>query len=95
MTNRDDYMVDTPDDFRFEGPSEDVLRQTIEHSNGDLTLRGPGGEFRLTMDTPTWSRYRRLLDALDGEGRTCEGYQPWDTLSDEERAEYEDLDPDA
>jgi len=40
MTNRDDYMVDTPDDFRFEGPSEDVLRQTIEHSNGDLTLRG-------------------------------------------------------
>lgn len=38
MSDRSNYVVGTPADFRFdEGPSEAVLRQTIEHSNGDLT----------------------------------------------------------
>ncbi len=71
MSERDNYFTGTPADFRFEGPSDEVLRQTIEHENGDLTLRGPGGELHLTKGTATWKRYRRYLDDLDEPYITC------------------------
>ncbi len=66
MSDRSDYFTGTPADFRFdEGPSDEVLRQTVVEEGGDLTLHGPGGTKRLKRGTPTWARYRRLLDDLD------------------------------
>ncbi|MDK1019455.1 MAG: hypothetical protein QGD89_08650, partial [Actinomycetota bacterium] len=126
-----DRVTGTPADFIFEGPSDEDLERIIEHDNGDLTLRGPGGELRLTKATPTWKRHRGYLDdsrirpvpevvvryiyadrstrelldlpprpeskyreqerayadsphRLDDPETTCEGYQPWSTLTEDE-----------
>ncbi len=68
MSDRSDRFTGSPRDFVFGPPSDEVLRRTIEHENGDLTLRGPGGEYRLTVGTRTWERYRGYLDDL---GPTC------------------------
>ena len=44
------------------GPSDEVLRQTVRHDNGDLTIQSHAGEIRLVKDSDGWTRYNRYLE---------------------------------
>jgi hypothetical protein len=59
----EDHLTGDPDAFDFLAPAEDVLRRTLRHRNGDLTLRGPGGTLRLAHGAPVWRRYTDFLAA--------------------------------
>ena len=47
------------------GPDIEVLRRTVSHEGGDITLNGPSGSHRLTVGTPTWKRYMRYHQEAD------------------------------
>lgn len=51
-----------PKGFVFRAPDDEVLARTVEHDNGDLTIRGPGGSLRLPAGTASWKRHREWLD---------------------------------
>lgn len=54
--------IGTGSEYVFEGPDDEVLARTLEHENGDLTIRGPGGRLRLPAGGHVWTRYRGYLD---------------------------------
>ena len=58
----EEAFIGNGSEFVFEGPDDEVLKRTIEHANGDLTIRGPGGRLRLPKGGATWTRYRGYID---------------------------------
>ena len=44
------------------GPSDEVLRETVRHDNGDLTIQSPAGKVRLASGSDGWMRYNRYLE---------------------------------
>ena len=54
-----------PAGFVFHPPSREVLERTLAHGNGDLTIRGPGGDLRLEEGTRSWEKLTEWL-ADDG-----------------------------
>lgn len=45
----------------FHGPSDEVLRETVRHDNGDLTIQSHAGKIRLANGSDGWVRYNRYL----------------------------------
>jgi hypothetical protein len=44
------------------GPSDEVLRETVRHDNGDLTIQSQAGKIRLVNGSDAWMRYNRYLE---------------------------------
>jgi hypothetical protein len=44
------------------GPSDEVLRETVRHDNGDLTIQSHAGKIRLVNGSDGWMRYNRYLE---------------------------------
>jgi hypothetical protein len=44
------------------GPSDEVLRETVRHDNGDLTIQSHAGKIRLGNGSDGWVRYNRYLE---------------------------------
>jgi len=61
MTNHDD-KTQTSTGSPFHGPSDDVLRETVRHDNGDLTIQSHAGEIRLVNGSDGWMRYNHYLE---------------------------------
>lgn len=61
MTNQDDKIQGSTVDH-YRGPSDEVLRETVRHDNGDLTIRSDAGEIRLASGSDGWMRYNHYLE---------------------------------
>ena len=46
----------------FRGPSDEVLRETVRHGNGDLTIQSDAGKIRLASGSDGWMRYNHYLE---------------------------------
>jgi hypothetical protein len=46
----------------IDGPSDEVLRETVRHDNGDLTIQSHAGMIRLVNGSDGWMRYNRYLE---------------------------------
>lgn len=44
------------------GPSDEVLRETVRHDNGDLTIKSHAGRIRLVNGSDGWMRYNHYLE---------------------------------
>jgi hypothetical protein len=61
MTNHNDKIQGNTGS-PFHGPSDDVLRETVRHDNGDLTIRSHAGKIRLASGSDGWMRYSHYLE---------------------------------
>jgi len=61
MTNHDDKSQGSTGGF-FRGPSDEVLRETIRHDDGDLTIQSDAGKIRLVNGSDGWKRYNGYLE---------------------------------
>ncbi len=61
MTNHDDKPQGSTGS-PFHGPSDEFLRETVRHDNGDLTIQSNAGKIRLVKDSDGWMRYNRYLE---------------------------------
>ena len=61
MTNQDDKTQESTGS-PFHGPSDEVLRETVRHDNGDLTIQSQAGKIRLASGSDGWMRYNRYLE---------------------------------
>ena len=61
MTNHDDKTQGSTASS-LHGPSDEVLRETLRHDNGDLTIQSPAGKIRLVNGSDGWMRYDRYLE---------------------------------
>ncbi len=61
MTNQDD-KIEASTGIHFRGPSDEVLRETVRHDNGDLTIQSQAGKIRLPHGSDGWTRYNRYLE---------------------------------
>lgn len=62
MTNHDDKVQGSTSD-QLHGPSDEVLRASVRHDNGDLTIQGAAGRIRLVNGSDAWKRYNGYLEA--------------------------------
>ena len=46
----------------FHGPSDEVLRETVLHDNGYLTIQSDAGKIRLASGSDGWMRYNHYLE---------------------------------
>jgi hypothetical protein len=60
MTNHDDKIQGSTGSS-WHGPSDEVLRETVCHDNGDLTIESHAGKIRLVNGSDGWMRYNRYL----------------------------------
>ena len=61
MTNHDDKIQESTASS-WHGPSDEVLRETVRHDNGDLTIQSHAGKIRLASGSDGWMRYNRYLE---------------------------------
>ena len=61
MTNQDDKIQGSTGS-PFHGPSDEVLRETVRHDNGDLTIQSHAGKIRLASGSDGWMRYNHYLE---------------------------------
>ena len=61
MTNQDD-KIQASTGIQFRGPSDEVLRETVRHDNGDLTIQSQAGKIRLPHGSDGWTRYNHYLE---------------------------------
>ena len=61
MTNQDDKIQGSTG-IPFRGPSDEVLRETVRHDNGDLTIQSQAGKIRLAHGSDGWTRYNHYLE---------------------------------
>jgi hypothetical protein len=54
------------------GPSDEVLRETVRHDDGDLTIQSHAGTIRLVNGSDGWMRYNRYLEERDIDPRVEE-----------------------
>jgi hypothetical protein len=54
------------------GPSDEVLRETVRHDDGDLTIQSHAGKIRLVNGSDGWMRYNRYLEERDIDPRVEE-----------------------
>jgi hypothetical protein len=54
------------------GPSDEVLRETVRHDNGDLTIQSPAGKVRLAKGSDGWTRYNRYLEERNIDPQVAE-----------------------
>jgi len=59
MTNDDQIHGSTRSPFH--GPSDEILRETVSHDNGDLTIQSHAGKIRLASGSDGWMRYKHYL----------------------------------
>jgi hypothetical protein len=62
MTNHDDNAQGSTSGH-LHGPSDEVLRASVRHGNGDLTIQGAAGRIRLVSGSDAWKRYNGYLEA--------------------------------
>ena len=60
MTNHDDKIQSTGSSLH--GPADEVLRETVRHNNGDLTIQSEAGKIRLASGSDGWMRYKHYLE---------------------------------
>ena len=61
MTNHNDKIQGSTGSS-WHGPSDEVLRETVRHDNGDLTIQSHAGTIRLASGSDGWMRYNRYLE---------------------------------
>jgi hypothetical protein len=61
VTNHDDRIQGSTGS-PFRGPSDEVLRETVRHDNGDLTIQSDAGKVRLAGGSDGWMRYDHYLE---------------------------------
>ncbi|MFV9672069.1 MAG: hypothetical protein ACNYZH_02490 [Acidimicrobiia bacterium] len=61
MTNHDDKNQGSTEG-PFHGPSDEVLRETVRHDDGDLTIQSHAGKIRLASGSDGWMRYNHYLE---------------------------------
>ncbi|MDX2344686.1 MAG: hypothetical protein QNL26_12595 [Acidimicrobiia bacterium] len=60
--NDHDNKSQTSTRSSIHGPSDEVLRETVRHDDGDLTIQSHAGEIRLVNGSGGWMRYTRYLE---------------------------------
>ncbi len=61
MTNQNDKIQGSTGG-PFHGPPDEVLRETVRHANGDLTIQSHAGKIRLASGSDGWMRYNHYLE---------------------------------
>jgi hypothetical protein len=61
MTNQDDKIQGSTGNH-YRGPSDEVLRETVRHDNGDLTIQSHAGKIHLASGSDGWMRYNHYLE---------------------------------